>query len=84
MNPKHLRPADLHEGAIKRLLSEMLGRLNELREQNDNRNLDAEKTALLRGRIDELKQWMALLSRPSKQPTPNWAPVISDNDGDDD
>ena len=35
-------------------------RLAQLRVENDNPRLDAEATALLRGRIDEVKQFIAM------------------------
>lgn len=52
--------ADLRSGAWERHCKDMRARIDELRLQNDSPRLNAEATAALRGRIDELKRLLAL------------------------
>lgn len=51
--------SDVHSRVWDNLLEDLTARLNELRVENDSFG-DAETTAKRRGRIAELKEWLAL------------------------
>lgn len=51
--------ADVHSRVWDNLLEDLTARLNELRVENDSFS-DLETTAKRRGRIAELKEWLAL------------------------
>jgi hypothetical protein len=56
----HLTNTDLRSVTWKRLCRDLEERLADLREKNDAPALDLEQTARIRGRIFEVKQWLAL------------------------
>lgn len=70
-----LRPADFNEGVWTRLQKHVEARIAELRAQNDGLSLTNDKTLVIRGRIDELKELLALRKRSTSsaaEPGANW------------
>lgn len=67
-----MRREDFQTNAWKRLERDMQARLQELREQNDGLAIDETKTALIRGRIDEVKRILGLakLASPGSEEQP--------------
>lgn len=66
-----LKIEDFHSPAWKRLTQTLEARLQELRELNDNPSFGAEKTALIRGGISELKRILSLSEEVSLSPAVN-------------
>lgn len=60
-----LRSEDFQTPTWKRLTQTLEARLQELRELNDNPSFGAEKTALIRGGISELKKIASLAEQAS-------------------
>lgn len=63
-----LRLEDFQTQTWKRLTQTLEARLKELRELNDNPSFGAEKTALIRGGISELKRIVSLAEQASLAP----------------
>lgn len=63
-----LKPEDFRSQTWKRLTQTLEERLQELRELNDNPSFGAEKTALVRGGISELKRILSLAEQASLSP----------------
>jgi hypothetical protein len=79
-----LRSEDFQSSTWKRLVQHMTARLQELREQNDSR-ATPEHTSEIRGRIAEVKKFLALVELTSAgQPLVPVEGGSSDFGGDDD
>lgn len=63
-----LKPEDFRTPTWKRLTQTLELRLQELRELNDSPSFSAEKTALVRGGISELKRILSLAEQASLSP----------------
>ena len=63
-----LKPEDFRTSTWKRLTQTLELRLQELRELNDSPSFSAEKTALVRGGISELKRILSLAEQASLSP----------------
>ena len=63
-----MRPEDFRSSTWKRLSQLVEERIDELRELNDSPSFGADKTALIRGGISELKRILALADNVSASP----------------
>jgi len=63
-----LKAEDFRSTTWKRLTQTLEERLQELRELNDSPSFSAEKTALIRGGIGELKRILSLAEKASLSP----------------
>jgi hypothetical protein len=63
-----LKYEDFRSATWRRLTQVLEDRLQELRELNDNPSFSAEKTALIRGGISELKRILSLAEQASLSP----------------
>jgi hypothetical protein len=68
----HIRREDFSTNAWRRLERDLQERLQVLREQNDGWKTDEVQTALIRGRIDEVKRILGLakLASPGNEEQP--------------
>ena len=55
-----MQHGDFQTGTWKRLVKHLEDRLKDLRLQNDSTQLDERKTAVIRGRINEVKELLTL------------------------
>lgn len=65
-----LQAVDLQSSTWNKLQEYYLERLNNLRAKNDNANLDPIDTAVLRGRIKEIKMMLSLGNANESQVSP--------------
>ena len=72
IEPRHLTREDLRSRTWEHLVEEMTARVEALRVENDSFS-DHETTTKRRGRIQELKDWIALASQAQSRDTaPNY------------
>lgn len=74
IQPKYLKREDIKTQCWEHLVADMTDRLQELREQNDSID-DHETTSKRRGRIAELKEWLALATQAQSSDAGPYGPV---------